>query len=39
MVKGNRIYIPSLLRKKILNAAHEGHQGIVKTKQLLRSKL
>ena len=38
LVKGNRIYIPSSLRKKILNAAHEGHQVIVKIKHLLKSK-
>ena len=37
ILKGNYIYIPSSLRKKILNAAHEGHQEIVKTRQLLRS--
>ena len=34
ILKGNYIYIPSSLRKKILN---EDHQGIVKTRQLLRS--
>ena len=39
IVKGNRIYIPSSLRKKLLNAARERHQGIIKTKQLLRSKI
>ena len=32
ILKGNYIYIPSSL-----NAAHEGHQEIVKTRQLLRS--
>ena len=39
IVQGNGIYIPCSLRKKILQAAHEGHQEIVKTKQLLRSKI
>ena len=39
IIKGSRIFIPSVLRNKILDAAHEGHQGIVKTKQLLRSKV
>ena len=39
IVKGNRIYIPRSQRIKTLNATHEGHQGIVKTKQLLRSKI
>ena len=31
--------IPSSLRKKMLNASHNGHQGIVETKQLLRLKM
>ena len=39
IVRGNHIYIPDSLRKKILRAAHEGHQGIVKTKQFLRDKV
>ena len=39
MVKGNRIYIARSQRIKTLNAAHQGRQGIVKNKQLLRSKI
>ena len=39
IVRGNHIYIPDSLRKTILRAAHEGHQGIVKTKQFLRDKV
>ena len=34
----NRIVIPSSLQQKVINIAHEGHHGIVKTKQLLREK-
>jgi len=34
---GHRVYIPLPLRKRVLNELHEGHQGIVKTKQLARS--
>ena len=39
IIKKYHIYIPSSLRKKILNAVYDGCQGIVKTKQLLRSKI
>ena len=35
----NRIVVPKSLQKKVLQIAHEGHQGIVKTKQLLREKV
>ena len=35
----NRIVIPKSLQLKIVLLAHEGHQGIVKTKQLLREKV
>jgi transposase InsO family protein len=31
--------IPQKLRQQIIDIAHEGHQGIVKTKQLLRQKV
>ena len=36
---GNRISIPTKLQDRILQLAHEGHQGIVKCKQRLRSKV
>ena len=36
---GTRIVIPRRLRDNILHLAHEGHQGIVKMKQRLRSKV
>ena len=32
VMRGDRIVIPNTLRKRALEAAHEGHQGIVKTK-------
>ena len=34
-----RIVIPQSLRKMVLKLAHEGHQGIVKTKSRLRTKV
>ena len=38
-MRGMRIVIPVSLRKRVLELAHEGHQGIVKTKDRLRSKV
>ena len=38
ILRGNRILVPFLLCKKILKLSHKTHQGIVKTKQFLRSK-
>ena len=39
ILRGTRIVIPSALRQRTLALAHEGHQGIVKTKELLREKI
>ena len=39
ILKGHKIVIPPKLRKRILKAGHEGHQGIEKTKRILRSKV
>ena len=39
ILKGNKLIIPAALQKRVLNLAHESHQGIVKTKQLLREKV
>ena len=39
VLRGDRIVIPQVLRKHVLQLAHEGHQGIVKTKNRLRSKV
>ena len=39
VLKGQRIVIPKSLRARTLQLAHESHQGIVKTKALLREKV
>jgi hypothetical protein len=39
LLRGSRIIIPTALRKEVLNLAHQGHQGIIKTKQRLRTKV
>ena len=39
ILRNNRIVIPTVLRDKAISIAHEGHQGLVKTKQLLREKI
>ena len=39
ILRGTRIVIPKELRPRILSLAHEGHLGIVGTKQKLRSKV
>ena len=39
ILRGTRIIIPGELQKSTLNLAHQGHQGVVKTKQLLRQKV
>ena len=39
VLKNSRIVIPTVLREKAISLAHEGHQGLVKTKRLLREKV
>lgn len=39
LLRGNRLVIPSKLRKTVLDAAHEGHPGIVAMKGRLRCKV
>ena len=39
VMRGTRIVIPQALRNEVLRLAHEGHQGIVKMKNRLRSKV
>lgn len=39
ITRGNRIVIPSSLQQNIIELAHKGHQGVVKTKKLLREKV
>ena len=36
ILRDHRIVIPEVLRKRAVEIAHEGHQGLVKTKKLLR---
>ena len=39
VLRNSQIVIPKSLRNRVLSIAHEGHQGIVKTKMLIRSKV
>ena len=39
ILRDSRIVVPAALRDKAVSIAHEGHQGLVKTKQLLREKI
>ena len=39
ILRGTRIVIPEEMQKQVVDLAHEGHQGIVKTKALLRQKV
>ena len=39
ILRQNRIMIPQDLKKQTIALAHEGHQGIGKTKQVVRTKV
>ncbi len=39
ILRGTRIAVPSKLQERVVNLAREGHQGVVKTKSLLREKV
>ena len=39
ILRSSRIVIPNALRDRAISIAHEGHQGLVKMKQLLREKV
>jgi transposase InsO family protein len=39
VLKSNRIVIPTTLQERVTDIAHEGHQGMSKTKALLREKV
>ncbi|XP_028418333.1 uncharacterized protein K02A2.6-like [Dendronephthya gigantea] len=39
LLRGTRIVIPQSLQSRVIRLAHEGHQGIIKTKKLLREKV
>ena len=39
VLRGTRIVVPRELQKRVLDLAHVEHQGIVETKERLRSKV
>lgn len=39
IMRGDRLILPETLHMRALKIAHEGHQGITKTKGLLRTKI
>ena len=39
LLRGNRIVVPQLLRERVIELGHEGHLGIVGTKNNLRSRV
>lgn len=39
ILRGTRLVIPKSLQSRIVDIAHEGHQGVVKTKALMREKV
>ena len=39
LLRGTRLVIPTNLQLRIVQVAHEGHLGLVKTKQLIREKV
>ena len=38
-MQGSRIVVPSSLRDKVVQLAHEGHQGVTKTKEYLQTRV
>ena len=38
LFRGDRLVVPAALRERVLRNAHEGHQGLVRTKQRLRAR-
>jgi transposase InsO family protein len=39
LMRNTQLVLPTALQQRAIDIAHEGHQGIVKTKQLLRQKV
>ena len=39
VMRNNLIVIPDTLIERVIDIAHEGHQGITKTKSLMRTKV
>ncbi|XP_028418081.1 uncharacterized protein K02A2.6-like [Dendronephthya gigantea] len=37
IMRGERMVVPDKLQKRMIQIAHEGHQGVVRTKQMLRA--
>jgi len=37
LLRGHRIVIPTCMHRNVVDLAQEGHQGLVKTKLLLRA--
>ena len=37
VLRGDRIVVPAKLRQRMVEIAHEEHQGLVRTKKLLRA--
>jgi len=37
VLRGSKVVVPEGLRKQVVTLAHEGHQGMVRTKQFLRA--
>ena len=38
-MRGNRLVLPKNTQERAIKIAHEGHQGVSKTKSLLRTKV
>lgn len=38
LMRRSRLIIPDKLQKRVIDIAHESHQGLMKTKRLLRGK-
>ena len=39
LLRGTKLVIPKKLQERVIELAHQGHQGIVKTKRLIREKV
>ena len=39
ILKGNKLIMPTSLHNLVITLGHEGHQGLIKTKRLIRSKV
>ena len=39
IIRGNRLVIPTKLRQQVICLAHQGHQGLIESKKLLREKV